>query len=142
MDVRTSTRLRRDRSTVPAARAFITHGLRIAGASAETIERLELALAEACNNVVYHAAGSTFTVDLMVDGDRAMVAVADHGSGFVPQMHRGMPPPLATGNRGIPLMQALVEQVEMFSDPAGTTVVLVHPLGAVPSRRAPQTADR
>jgi anti-sigma regulatory factor (Ser/Thr protein kinase) len=138
MDVRTSTRLRRERASVPAARAFVRHALRSGGASVDSIERLELATAEACNNAVVHAVGASFTVDVVIDDDQAMVAVADNGAGFVPQVRRAMPSPWATGNRGIPLMEALVEQVDVYSGDSGTTVVLMQPLGA--GDRAAQVA--
>jgi serine/threonine-protein kinase RsbW len=128
MDVRTSTRFRRERATVPAARTFVAHALRSAGAQSEAAERLVLAVAEACNNVILHAAGPTFTISVVVDGGRAMVAVADNGSGFDPPAHPTMPAPQATGNRGLALMEALVEQVDVVSGDGGTTVMLVQSL--------------
>lgn len=127
--MRTSTRFRRDRAAVPAARAFVKHSLRSVGASHDTVERLELAMAEACNNVVLHAAGPTFCVEVAVTAGLATVVIADDGAGFVLR-ERVMPAAHATGCRGIPLMQALVERVDMSSDSAGTTVVLTQPLRA------------
>jgi len=84
-------------------------------------------MAEACNNVVFHAAGSTFTVEVAVLSGRATVVVTDDGSGFVLR-DRLMPSACAVGSRGIPLMQALVERVDMSSDTDGTTVSLTQPL--------------
>ena len=62
MDIRTSTRLRRDAAAVPAARAFVDHGLRSAGVSRDLADNLVQAVAEACNNAILHAAGDTFSV--------------------------------------------------------------------------------
>ena len=77
MNVRTSTRCRRERAAVPSARAYVRHALRSAGAPADTLDRLVLAVAEACNNAILHAGGDVFTVSVVVEGSRAMVAVAD-----------------------------------------------------------------
>jgi anti-sigma regulatory factor (Ser/Thr protein kinase) len=141
MGVRTSTRFRRERAAVPSARAFVKLTLRSAGAADDTVERLELAAAEACNNVVFHASGPTFTVHLAIDDDRAVVTVADEGAGFVPMQHPVMPPPLAIGKRGIPLMEALVERVDVSSGSGGTTVVLDQPLGGAAGREARFVAE-
>jgi anti-sigma regulatory factor (Ser/Thr protein kinase) len=141
MGVRTSTRFRRERAAVPSARAFVKLTLRSAGAADDTVERLELAAAEACNNVVFHASGPTFTVDVAIDDDRAVVRVTDEGGGFVPVQHPVMPPPLAIGKRGIPLMEALVERVDVSSGSDGTTVVLDQPLDGTAGREATLVAE-
>ena len=136
MSVRTSTRFRRERAAVPSARAFVTLALRAAGVADDTVERLELATAEACNNVVFHASGPTFIVDVAIDDDRAVVRVTDEGAGFVPVQHPVMPPPLAVGMRGIPLMEALVEHVDVSSGSGGTTVLLDQSLDGAAGREA------
>ena len=94
------------------------------------VEPLVLAVAEACNNAILHAAGDDFTVSVAVDGGRAVVTIADHGAGFVPPSHPTMPGPLATGRRGLALMEALVDDVDVVSDAAGTTVMLAQTLAA------------
>ena len=83
-----------------------------------------LAVAEACNNAILHAEGDDFTVSVAVERGRALVTVADHGAGFVPPARPSMPGPHATGHRGLALMQALVDDVDVVSDRAGTTVML------------------
>ena len=138
MGHRTSTRFRREPSAVPSARAFVTRALRSAGATSEAVERLVLAVAEACNNVVFHADGPAFTVTVLVDGGRAMVTVADTGSGFDPPDRPTMPAPDATGQRGLALMRALVDHVAVVSGAGGTTVALVHRLA--PAGRAAAVA--
>ena len=90
----------------------------------DIVEQLVLAVAEACNNAILHAEGDDFTVSVVVDGGRAIVTVSDHGAGFVPPARPSMPGPHATGNRGLALMQALVDDVDVVSDRAGTTVML------------------
>jgi anti-sigma regulatory factor (Ser/Thr protein kinase) len=57
--------------------------------------------------------------------------VSDTGAGFVPPPRPRMPAPEATGHRGLALMRALVERVEVSSNAAGTTVVLQQTLARV-----------
>jgi serine/threonine-protein kinase RsbW len=124
MDVRTSTRLRRERAAVASARAFVRQALRAVQATPETLDPLVLAVAEACNNAILHATGDVFGVALVVEGARCTVTVSDTGAGFVPPRRPRMPAPDAAGQRGLALMQALVDRVEVSSNATGTTVVL------------------
>ena len=94
------------------------------------VESLVLAVAEACNNAILHADGDDFTVTVAVEDGRAVVTVADQGAGFVPPSSPRMPGPFATGHRGLALMQALVDDVDVVSDAAGTTVMLAQTLQA------------
>ena len=126
MDVRTSTRLRRDPQAVPAARAFVHHALRSAGMPADVVDCLVQAVAEACNNAILHAAGATFTVSVNVAAGVCTLTISDLGRGFDPPEHARMPSPQAVDHRGLALMEALVDRVKVASSPVGTTVVLVH----------------
>lgn len=101
----------------------------------DVVEQLVLAVAEACNNAILHAEGDEFTVTVIVDGARALVAVADHGAGFAPPARPSMPGPQATGHRGLALMQALVDDVDVVSDRAGTTVMLAQSFTPAGGRR-------
>lgn len=91
-------------------------------------ERIELAAAEACNNAILHARGSAFTVNVVIDDGQVVVTVADDGEGFEPPGSSTMPSPQTIGQRGLPLMRALVDEVDVTSDGDGTTVVLVQGL--------------
>lgn len=124
MVVRESTRFRRERTAVPSARAFAERALLSAHMPADVIETLVLAVAEACNNAILHAAGDDFTVSIAVREGRALVTVADRGVGFEPPAHPAMPGPQATGHRGLALMRALVDDVDVVSGAGGTTVML------------------
>ena len=90
----------------------------------DIVEPLVLAIAEACNNAILHAAGDDFTLSVVVDGGRALVTISDHGAGFIPPAQPSMPGPHAIGHRGLALMEALVDDVDVVSDAAGTTVML------------------
>jgi serine/threonine-protein kinase RsbW len=135
MVVRTSTRFRRERTVVPSARAFAAHALASAAVPSDIVEQLVLAVAEACNNAILHAEGDDFTVSVFVEGGRALVTVTDHGAGFIPPARPSMPGPRATGHRGLALMQALVDDVDVVSDRAGTTVMLAQSF--TPGRHRP-----
>jgi serine/threonine-protein kinase RsbW len=132
MTVRTSTRFRRERAAVPSARAFVEHALRAVNAPSDVVDAVVLATAEACNNAILHARGSGFTVSVGLEGGRATVAVTDHGDGFNPPDRPAMPAPQATGRRGLAIMEALVDDVELTSGARGTTVVLTQSLMPAP----------
>lgn len=131
MDVRKSTRLARERAAVPSARAFVRHALHSAGAPPESLDPLELAVAEACNNAILHATGDAFRVTLVVEGSHVTVTVSDTGAGFVPPDRPRMPAPEAMGQRGLAIMQALVDNVRVSSGAQGTTVVLEQSLAVL-----------
>jgi serine/threonine-protein kinase RsbW len=124
VNVRTSTKFRRDRAAVRSARAFVNHALRSGGTPTEIIDRLELAVAEACNNAILHSGSDVFSVSVVVDGGRLTVRVADDGNGFDPPHNPTMPMPHSTGQRGLAIMRELVEHVVVSSTEAGTTVEL------------------
>lgn len=111
---------------MPAARAFARHGLTAAGASEDVVDRMVLAVAEACNNAILHAGGDEFTVAVSAEGGRIVVTVSDDGSGFRPPARWSMPGPHSLGQRGLALMNALVDHVDVASTAQGTTVTLAH----------------
>jgi anti-sigma regulatory factor (Ser/Thr protein kinase) len=128
MDVRMSTQFRRERAAVPSARAFVRHALSRSGVPSGMLDPLVLAAAEACNNAILHAGGDAFGITITVERGHCTVVVSDTGAGFVPPVRAEMPAPDAPGKRGLALMQALVDRVEVQSSEAGTTVVLAHSL--------------
>ncbi len=141
MDVRTSTRFRREPAAVPAARAVVGQALRSAGVTGDDLEQLVLAVAEACNNAILHAGGDTFAVAVAVNDIRCTITISDGGQGFYPPRRARMPAPEAVGNRGLALMQALVDHVKVSSSPAGTTVVLVQELPGDRDRSPPLVVE-
>ena len=125
---------------MPAARAFVDHGLRSAGVSRDLADNLVQAVAEACNNAILHAAGDTFSVGVDVAAGVCTLTVTDLGRGFVPPEHARMPSPQAVDHRGLALMEALVDHVKVSSTPAGTTVVLVQDAATASSGAGQETA--
>lgn len=134
MNLQTSTRFRRKTAAVPSARAFVDDALRSASVPPDVADTLVLAVAEACNNAILHATGEAFGVSIVVTDTTCTIVVSDSGAGFVPPSRPEMPAPDATNHRGLALMQALVDRVDVLSGEHGTTVVLAQALAA-PARR-------
>jgi anti-sigma regulatory factor (Ser/Thr protein kinase) len=122
-------RFRRMAEAVPAARAFVRRWL----PDSEPAEGLVLAAAEALNNVVDHAVGDAFTVAVDLDGTVATVTVVDVGPGFDVPDDPEMPDAFASRCRGLAMMHALADGVEIDSSPDGTTVTLHHEFAPVRS---------
>lgn len=111
------------------ARGLVGRELCRAVVDEEVVHRLVLASAEACNNVVLHSACGSYVVMVEIDTDVCTITVADDGIGFDVPKRRAMPGPESVGQRGLALMDALVDQVDISSSSSGTTVVLRHHLG-------------
>ena len=106
----------------------------------ERIDDLKLAVSEACTNAIeaHDAAGSVdrVVVRCQAGADALEVSVEDRGHGFDPA---DLPdhPPVTDPDRlkferglGIPLIRALVDEVEFSPTAEGTSVRLVMRLGA------------
>jgi serine/threonine-protein kinase RsbW len=80
---------------------------------------LEIAITEACTNVIRHASGAeSFEVCLDVVDNRCAVDVRDEGSGFDPTgMGAETPGTSSERGRGLYLIKALGENVRMHSVP-------------------------
>lgn len=104
---------------------------RIAGQKGLTrsqISDLLTAVDEAAANAIRHGSpqGEKNTVRVRCEPtvDGIQVEVRDCGAGFVAANRPIMPGPDALGGRGLPLMCALADTVEIASTPQGTTIVL------------------
>lgn len=83
---------------------------------------------EAVANAIRHGsprgAENTVWVTCRVEPDALMISVRDEGRGFSVPSHPEMPDPDATGGRGLPLMCALSDTVEITRQDGGTRVML------------------
>lgn len=116
-------RLPRDRVSVPVARHLAAYTLREVGADAADVADVELALTEACTNVLDHAGpGDAYDVTITVRSERCEVRIVDLGPGFA---HDHLPDsePAAERGRGLTLMRALMDAVEVESDTGRGTLV-------------------
>jgi serine/threonine-protein kinase RsbW len=127
MELSLALTLPRDEQTVSVARHVVRIAMEQVGVEATCVDDIELALSEACTNVLVHAGpGDRYVVRLDLKDRLVMIRVIDIGRGFdsarlqaedaLPDDERG---------RGLGLMQALVDRVDFTSRPeAGTIVTL------------------
>lgn len=121
----------RELVSVPVMRRVLGDTLRGIGVNAESVDDILLAATEACTNVVLHAgkAAPAYAVAATVDRARCRVEVTDDGQGCLPNAGRPRPArdvaSLAESGRGLAIMRACVDDVELRSAPGrGTRVVL------------------
>jgi serine/threonine-protein kinase RsbW len=116
--------LPRDELTVPITRHIVRQSLEEIGIEDGCVHAVELALAEACTNVLKHsAADDEYEVSVEVDEIRCIIRVIDTGRGFDAESLVGRPDPSAEAGRGFEMMQALVDIVELTSRPERGTIV-------------------
>jgi serine/threonine-protein kinase RsbW len=127
----------RELVSVPVMRRVLGDTLRGMGVNEESVDDILLAATEACTNVVLHAGQATpaYSVAATVDRSGCRVEVADDGQGCRPRLARarrraadhgtGDVANLAESGRGLAIMRACVDDVELRTAPGrGTRVVL------------------
>ena len=130
MEINLSLSLPRDISTVPLVRHLCKHALWEIGVVDQCMADVELAVTEACANVVEHATeDDDYEVEISIGTEACEIRVIDTGAGFDVDALEGAPEPAAEGGRGVALMEALVDRIKFISEPeAGTVVHLVKQL--------------
>ncbi len=126
MEIKLTLALPRDELSVPVVRRVLRGAMETLGVDEEVITSIEVALTEACTNVLDHADESDqYEVSAGIDGDQVVIegvdraATAFDGDGLgVVEADTG-----AEEGRGIQLMRALVDKVEFTSRPQTGTVV-------------------
>jgi serine/threonine-protein kinase RsbW len=128
-------RLPRDAMSVPVIRHLVSYALSEVGVVPDVSHDIELALTEACANVLRHSGpGDSYDVSVTIGPDDCEIRVVDIGHGFdhasvMLTADLGTPDLNAERGRGLGLMHALVDHVELASEPeAGTLVRLVKAL--------------
>ena len=118
--------LPREVDSVPAVRRLLRCALTVLRVDRQAGADLEIALTEACANVVKHADGANkFEVRLDVAEDRCSIDVVDNGAGFDLDTETGLSPVASSERgRGLFLIKALAENVRMQSSPR--TGSLIH----------------
>jgi len=125
VEIKLTLALPRDEYSVPVARRVLARSLDVLGVAETVVADIELALTEACTNVLDHAADSDeYEVSAGIDGTVCIIEVIDRGSGF-DSAGAGLDDadPAAEDGRGIQLMRALVDKVTFTSRPQVGTVV-------------------
>jgi serine/threonine-protein kinase RsbW len=118
-----SIRLPRDASSVPLIRHLVRHTLEQIAVVSEVRGDIELALTEACSNVLRHAGpGDDYDVSVSVGPDTCELQVVDVGHGFDYETVQVEEPDAEQG-RGLRLMRLLVDRIELVSAPKKGTLV-------------------
>jgi serine/threonine-protein kinase RsbW len=124
VEISLSLNLPRDEESIPVARHIVRKALAEVGVQNDCTFDVELALSEACTNVLLHAGpGEAYEVRLRIDERSCELRVVDVGRGFetdgAPVQRSGV----EEGGRGLGLMIALVDKVQFASRPEAGTVV-------------------
>lgn len=121
--------LPRDKASVPVVRHLCRDTVRGLGVTDECVADIEVAVTEACTNVLKHANGDIdqYEVAVSISGEECEIHVEDSGRHFA---HAGMGRDAARldaeAGRGIHLMRCLVDRLDFESIPDdGTSVHLV-----------------
>jgi serine/threonine-protein kinase RsbW len=111
--------LPREVDSVPAVRKLLRCALATLHVDRQTGADLEIALTEACANVVNHASGADgLEVRLDVADDGCAIDVLDNGAGFdAEEMNGTSPAAVSESGRGLFLIRALSDNVRMQSAP-------------------------
>jgi serine/threonine-protein kinase RsbW len=117
--------LPRDELSVPVARRVMRASIGEVGVTAACIGAIEIALSEACTNVLKHSGpGDEYDITIDVDETNCTIRVIDTGHGFdFDSLGTGASDLTAERGRGVELMRALVDTVEFTSHPLAGTVV-------------------
>ena len=127
MELSLALTLPRDEQTVPVARHIVRNAMDQVGVDETCVYDVELALSEACTNVLLHSGpGDQYLVRLDLQDRLGMIRVIDVGHGFdSARLQAEDPLPQDERGRGLGLMQALVDRVDLTSrSEAGTIVTL------------------
>ena len=110
--------------SVPVVRRLAAQALRAFGVDSEDIDDVQLAITEACANVIDHSTETdTYEVRFELASDRCAISVLDTGDGFDPSAVPEEMDVAAEDGRGLALMRALVDSMAFHSEPQDGTVV-------------------
>ena len=117
--------LPRDELTVPLTRHLLHQCLNELRVDDDCAHDIEVALSEACANVVDHSGvGTEYEVEVCVRDRSATIKIVDTGHGFDADKLGSAEHDLSDEHgRGVSLMRALVDQVRLESHPEAGTVV-------------------
>lgn len=145
MEIKFTLTLPRDALSVPVIRRVLNRSMRSLGVADECLTDIEIALTEACTNVLDHAAaGDEYEVAVGLDDATCVIEVIDTGRGFdADRLGHAEADPSAEEGRGIQLIRALVDRVHFRSRAeAGTVVRLEKELEFAEGAPLRQLADR
>lgn len=126
MEIKFTLQLPRDALSVPVVRRVLNSSMKTLGVSDDCLDDIEIALTEACTNVLDHAAqGDEYEVVAGLDDSMCVIEVVDTGRGFdADHLGHADAEPTAEEGRGIQLIRSLVDRVHFRSRPE--TGMIVH----------------
>jgi serine/threonine-protein kinase RsbW len=126
VEIKFTLSLPRDALSVPVVRRVLNSSMRTLGVEEDCLTDIEIALTEACTNVLDHAAaGDEYEVVAGLDDSACVIEVLDRGRGFdAEKLGHAEADPSAEEGRGIQLIRALVDRVHFRSRPE--TGMIVH----------------
>src|SRR5262245_11599265 len=146
MEVRLALYLPRDAVSVPLTRRILVAALASLGVTEECRADIQLAVAEACGNVIRHARPTDeYQVSVAFDREQCTIDVVDTGPGMKGFPVDGLAPPAPDeeSGRGLHLIRMLADRFDLRSDSGGTTLRFVKRLTWSPDaamRRLPPRA--
>ena len=125
MEIKFTLQLPRDALSVPVVRRVLNSSMRTLGVAEECLSDIEIALTEACTNVLDHAAaGDEYEVVAGLDNSACVIEVIDTGRGFdADHLGHAEAEMSAEEGRGIQLMRKLVDRVQFKSRPEKGMIV-------------------
>lgn len=145
MEIKFTLQLPRDALSVPVVRRVLNSSMRTLGVAEDCLTDIEIALTEACTNVLDHAAqGDEYEIVAGLDDNKCVIEVLDTGRGFdAARLGHSEADPSAEEGRGIQLIRALVDRVHFRSRAeSGTIVHLEKDLEFISGSPLQQLADR
>jgi serine/threonine-protein kinase RsbW len=125
MEIKFTLQLPRDALSIPVVRRVLNSSMRTLGVADECLTDVEIALTEACTNVLDHATmGDEYEVTAGLDDSGCVIEVIDTGRGFdAEHLGHAEADPSAEEGRGIQLIRALVDRVHFRSRPETGMIV-------------------
>lgn len=125
VDIKMSLGLPGEALSIPVIRRVLGDALHTLGVVDTCVGDIQVAVAEACTNVLDHAGpDDEYEVVAAIEGANCVLKIVDRGAGFDPDDAGGADAsPEDEHGRGIQLMRALVDDVVFDSAPEEGTVV-------------------
>ena len=127
MDCRFTLCVPRDEASVPVVRHVCRDALLMLGVGDDCVSQIELAVTEACTNVLRHVKGTDaeYKVAVVVNETECQIRLIDSAGEFFAHEEQGREEahPDAESGRGIFLMRAMVDELKFASQPESGSVV-------------------
>jgi serine/threonine-protein kinase RsbW len=138
MEVRLALYLPRDAVSVPLTRRILVAALASLGVTEDCRADIQLAVAEACGNVIRHAGpADEYEVTVSFDDEQCTIDVVDRGPGMPETAVPVEPAPDEESGRGLHLIRMLADRFDLRSDARGTALRFVKRLVWTPDAAAP-----